>query len=154
MDILRRACDVLSFSNLEFLFMRSLTYLESIPKLERDLSTLHRSHHGPGLRARDAPPKCANMTARGKGRKRKRGDIGRGAQAQAPNDNDVPASVHVPIFPKLTSLLLEMLDFGDAVPVSGGLYDPVMSTVKRRKASKAPLTTLYIDNCVIREERA
>ena len=77
-------------------------------------------------------------------------------QAYAPNDddNDWPAPVHVPIFPKLTSLLLEMLDFGDAVPVSGGLYDPVMSTVKRRKASKAPLTTLYIDNCVIREERA
>src|SRR5712672_3173628 len=77
-------------------------------------------------------------------------------QAYAPNDddNDWPAPVHVPIFPKLTSLLLEMLYITDAVPGSGVLYDLVMSAVQLRKANKTPLTTLYIDNCVIQEEQA
>jgi hypothetical protein len=131
-------------------------------KLERDLSTLHRSHHGPSLWAWDdrSPAgahatKTANTTARGKGRKRKRGDNGRGAQAQAPDDddNDGPAPVHVPIFPKLTSLLLEMLDFTDAVPGSGVLYDLVLSASSGARRTKTPLTTLCIDDCVIRRNR-
>jgi len=51
-DILRRACDVLPVSNLEFLSIYSPTPNES--KLEKHLSTLHRSHHGQSLRVRDS----------------------------------------------------------------------------------------------------
>jgi len=49
------------------------------------------------------------------------------------------------------SLLLEMLYVSDPVPGLGVLYDLVMSAAQLRKANKTPLTTLCIDNCVIRE---
>jgi len=89
------------------------------------------------------PPKQANTTTCGKGRKRKCGDEGRGAQAQVANndDDDGLAPVHVPIFPKLMFLLLEVLDFSDEVPDSGVLYDLVMGAVQRRKTNKTPVTT-------------
>jgi len=35
------------------------------------------------------------------------------------DDNDRPAPVYVPLFPKLASLLLETLDFTDASAVPG-----------------------------------
>ena len=109
-----------------------------------------------GLLQALTPPKQADATTRGKGGKRKRGDKGAGARAQAPNDidNDGPAPVHVPIFPKLTSLRLKVLDFSDAVPGSGVLYDLVKGAVKRREANNTPLTMLYIDNCVIWKAQA
>jgi len=72
-DILRRACDVLSLSNIEFLSIYFPSCNEFI-NLEQDLSTLHSSHHGQGLRARgrsvscrrSRPPKRPNATTRGK----------------------------------------------------------------------------------------
>jgi len=114
---------------------------------------------GQGFLQALAPPKHANTTVRGKRRKRKRGDDAtRGAETQVPNDdnNHVPAPVpvHVPIFPKLTSLILKALDFSEAVPGSGVVYDLILSAVQRRKATKTPLTTLCIDKCVISTDEA
>jgi len=202
-DILRRACDVLPLSNLEFLSVYFPSSSESINWSEifqhcTEVTTVQVSGHGTiGLLQALTPPKQANTTARGKGRKRKRGDEGRAARAQAANDDDDDddddddndnddndddddddddddndddnddddnddnddnddglAPVHVPIFPKLTSLLLEVLDFSDEVPGSGILYDLVMGAAQRRRANKTPLTTLCIDKCVISKEQA
>jgi len=60
----------------------------------------------------------------------------------------------MPIFPKLTSLLLEMLDFNTEVPAFRFLFDLILSAVRRRKANKTPLTTLCIDRCIITAEEA
>jgi len=161
LDILRRTCDGLPLSNLEFLSISFLSPNQfnwsEIFQHCIEVTTVQVYGRGTiGLLQALTPPKCANTTARGEERKRKRGDNGRGAQAQPENDddNDRLAPVHVPIFPKLTSLLLEFLDFTDAVPGSGVLYDLVLSAVQRRKENTTPLTTLYIDRCVIREEQA
>src|SRR5712672_2656612 len=160
-DILRRTCDVLSLSTIEFLSMHFSTPKQFINCNEifqhcTEVTTVKVSGRGTiGLLQVLTPLNLANTTVHGKPGKSKCGDNGRGAQAHAPNDddNDGPATVHVSIFPKLTSLLLEMLYFTDAVPGSGILYDLVMSAVQLRKANKTPLTTLYIDNCVIPEEQ-
>ena len=164
-DILRRACDVLSLSNLEFLsisFSSSNEFINCSDIFQHCtvVTTVQVSGRGTiGLLQALTPPNLTNTTARGNRGKTKRSDNGRGAQAHAPNDdkNDEPAPVQMPsgpIFPKLTSLRLEMLSFTDAVPGSGVLYDLVMSTVQIRKANKTPLTGLYVYNCVIREEQA
>jgi len=161
-DILRRTCDVLSLSTIEFLSMHFSTPKQFINCNEifqhcTEVTMVKVSGRGTiGLLQVLTPLNLANTTVRGKPGKSKCGDNGRGAQAHALNDddNDGPATVHVSIFPKLTSLLLEMLYFTDAVPGSGVLYDLVMSAVQLRKANKTPLTTLYIDNCVIQEEQA
>jgi len=162
LDILRRACNVLSLSNIEFFSLSSHGPNQVINWSEifqhcTEVTTVKVSGRGTiGLFQALTPPEQANTTTRGKGQKRKRGSKGRGARAQAANDIDShgPGLVHIPIFPKLTSLLLEMLYFSDVAPGSGALYGLVMSAVKRRKANKTPLTTLCIDNCVIREEQA
>jgi len=58
------------------------------------------------------------------------------------------------IVPKLTSLLLEMLDFHKVVLGSGVLFDLVMIAVTRREAEKSPLSTLCITHCIISKEEA
>jgi len=164
-DILRRACTVLSLSNVEFLSVDSLTPNQFINWNEifrhcTEVTTVQVYGCGTmGLLQALTQPKLANTTFRGKGAKRKHGDNDRGAGAQGPDDddNDGPAPVHVPIFPKLTSLSLESLNFTDRVFVGDGwgdLSDLALSAVQWRKANKTPLTTLCIDNCVISEEQA
>jgi len=161
-DILGRAYDMLSLSSVEFLSMHSLTSNQSMDWSEifrhcTEVTTLRVSGWGAiGLLQVLTPPNFADATIRRKGGKRKRGDNGRGSRAQVP-DNDHsrgPITAHVPIFPKLTSLLLETLDFTDAVFGSGVMYDLVLSAVQWRKANKTLLTALCIDNCVISEEQA
>jgi hypothetical protein len=87
---------------------------------------------------------------------RKCGDNSGGVQLQVQNDdeNDGPAPVRVPIFPKLTSLTLDSLDFNDVVPGSGVLFDLIVNALWRRKVNNTPLTTLSIDDCVISEKQA
>jgi len=146
-DILRRSCNLLFLSNIEFLSI-SCDILDSSINWSKvfqhctEVTTV--KVYGCGtigfLQALTASNR-ADTTACGKGGKKKRSNNGRDAQAQA-------------IFPKLTSLLLEMLDFTDVVPGSGVLYDLVMSAVKRRKAIQTPLTALCIDSCVISERQA
>ena len=151
-DILRRACDVLSLSNLEFLSMYSPNpnqfdnWSETFQHCT-EVTTIQVSGSGTiGLLQALKPSKSANMTAHGKGRKREYGNNGRGAQSQVPDD--------VPIFPKLTSLVLESLKFTDAVAGSGVLFHLVLGAVQRRLTYETPLTMLCINRCVIREKQA
>jgi len=145
-DILRRACNVLSLSNLEFL---SFSYVhDTNPVINwseifqhcTEVTTVQVNGRGTiGLLQALTQPKRAN-------------DNGRGGQVQAANDNDnhAPAPVHVPIFPKLTSLRLKSLDFSN----SGVMFDLVINVIQQRKVNKAPLTTLCIEKCVIGENQA
>ncbi|KAI0290891.1 hypothetical protein BC826DRAFT_1024757, partial [Russula brevipes] len=57
------------------------------------------------------------------------------------------------IFPRLTSLFLMRLDFGEPTH-SPGVYDVLSTMLRRRKACKVPLKTLGIDRCIITTDRA
>jgi len=165
-DILRRACDMPSLSNLDFLSIyfadpNQLININWRAIFQHCTAVTTVQFHGRGtigLLEALTPPKRANTMARGKRGKWKRGDRGRGSRAQVlddDNDDDHgPASAHVPIFPKLTALMLKTLDFTDAVPGSGDLYDLILSAVQRRKVNKRPLTTLCIANCLISPDEA
>jgi len=162
-DILRRVCGALSLSTLKFLFIYlpdpnpfiNINWSEMFQDCTAVTTVQVHGRWTIGLLEALTPPKRANTTARGIRGKRKRGDKGRGARAQVPDDdNDGPAPAHVPIFPKLRSLMLKGLDFSDAVPGSGDLYDLILSAVQRRKVNKRPLTTLCITNCVISADQA
>jgi len=160
LDILRRACNVLCLSNLEFLSMwtshpNQFINWSEIFQHRTEVTMVDVYGCGTiGLLQALTPPKRADTVARG--RDRKCGNNGRGAPAPAPNDNDshAPARVYVPIFPKLTSLRLQSLNFNDLVPGSGVLFNLVLNAVQRRKVNKTPLTTLCIEACVIRGKQA
>jgi len=164
MDILRRACDVLSLSNLEFLSLSSPSQNQFIDwnkifQHYTEVTTVRLNGCGTiGVLQALTSPEPANTTAGGNGGKCKRGDDANGAWARAPdnddNDNHGPAPVHMPPFPKLTSLLLKELDFSNTVPGWDDLYDLIVSMVEQREATKTPLKTLCIERCVISADEA
>jgi len=99
LDILRRACNVLSLSNIEFFSLSShgpnqvINWSEIFQHCTEVTTVQIDGGTATDLLQALMPPKRAN-------------DDGRGAEALAPNDNDnhAPALVHVLMFPKLTSL--------------------------------------------------
>jgi len=151
--ILRRACETLPLSKLEFLSISSHVMTQPISWGEvfqrlTEVTTVKLYGHGTiSLLQAITPP-------RGKGRKRGRGDNCRGPQWQTPNNNSLSALVLMPIFPKLTSLLLEKLDFTHVVPGSGVLYDLILNAVKRRRAKKPLVSAMCITRCAISAEEA
>jgi len=159
---LRRACEVLSFSKLEFLSIFSLVTTRPVNWGEvfrhcTEVTTVQVAGHGmASLLEFLAPPQRYS----GKGRKRRRGDNGGGTAKQASHDNNnnnnnsESSPMWVPIFPKLTSLLLERLDFNIEVLGLDIVFDVILRIVRRRKAKKTPLTTLCIDRCIITAEEA
>jgi len=155
---LKRACEVLPLSKVEFLSIFSLAKAPRVNWGEvfrhlTEITTVRLDGHGT---TNLLPALTLPQSSRGKGRKRRRADNNKGVRARAPDedDNHGPAAIHVPIFPKLTSLLLELQDFNDMVPGSGVLFDLILSIVKLRKAKKTPLSRLCITDCVINEEQA
>jgi len=158
--ILRRASEVLPLSKLEFLSVFSPVMTQTINWGEvfrqcTEVTTVQVHGYGTtGILQGLTPP----QRSRGQECKRGRTDNGRGPRGRASNHNSNDSSgsapVQVPIFPKLTSLLLEMLDFNDMVPGSGILHDLILSVVKQRKARKTPLSRLCITHCVISVEEA
>ena len=155
-DTLRRLCSTLPIQNLEFLSIsapdadQSVNWYELFQDCKR-VTTIQASGCGTnGLTRSLAPPESTNATSRSKGKRGRRDK--RLSQTQATND---VADAHAPAtpFPKLTTLLLEDLDF-DADMLHGGvLYDILANTLWRRKDSYMPLKTLRIDRCVISVER-
>ena len=95
--------------------------------------------------------------ARGKGGKRKRGDDGRGTWALvfADDENDAPGRVHVPSFPKLTSLLLVSIYFADAVPCAQtSCTTSRTSGAKRTRRHRASTTAQSVRNRQRRSRRS
>jgi len=130
--ILRRACDVLPLSKLEYLSIFSserahskLVNWSEVFRHFTEVTTVQVSGRGSVilLQALTLPRR-----SRGKGHKTRRIDNGRGA------------GVQVPIFPKLTSLLLARLNFSDVVPGLGVLHDLVLTATLWRKAKKSSPT--------------
>jgi len=151
--ILRQACEVLPLSKLESLFLSMLSpaRTQSVNWSEvfrhcTEVTTVQVYGYGTlGLLQALTPPHGSR-------------DNDEGTQEQASdndnNNNSVSAPMQVPIFPKLTSLLLESLNFIALVPNSGILYDIVLSVVNLRKAEKTPLSMLRITHCTIGVEEA
>jgi hypothetical protein len=126
-DILERACSTLPISNLEFL---SICAPHAIPV----------ANWG-GLFQR-----CTELgTIRACGH-------GTSTLLRA---LDPPKGAILPIFPKLTTLFLRKLDFSQAVPNEGSLYDVLSRALQwRRTHGELPLKRLGIDRSIISAEHA
>ncbi|KAI9448982.1 hypothetical protein BJY52DRAFT_1156139 [Lactarius psammicola] len=153
--ILERACTILPIAELEFLSisapdsLHSLNWGELFQKCAK-VTTIEASGHGTSnlLRTITPPRAPSKQSNNGKGKKNKRGK--RDVPSQAVDN----APVCVPIFPKLTSLLVKKFDFSELVPHSGVVYDVLMTAIRRRKSHKIPLKMLSIDRSILSEKRA
>ena len=156
-DILRRLCNILTISNLEFLSIsapdvgQSVDWYELFQHCVKVTTIQARGRGTNGLVRSLAPPKSTNAPPRSKGKKGRRDNIH--TQTQATNG---VAGAHAPTtpFPKLTSLLLENLDFGANMLQGGIFHDALTNTLRRRKENYAQLMTLSVDRCVISIKRA
>ena len=155
-DILEGVFNVLPISNLESLsisvpdFTPPVNWYELSQRCER-VTTIQASRRGTsGLLRSLAPLKLTKTTSSSKGKKGR--CINRTTQLQGGIDT---ASKHVPItpFPKLTSLLLENLDFALAMDQYGVLYYVLAYVLRRRRAYNTPLNMLGVDHCVITSDR-
>jgi hypothetical protein len=149
---------MLPISNIEFLsisapdVVRPVNWGELFQRCAK-LTTIEASGRGTiGLLKELTPPKPKKATSRGKGRKRKLDN--RGFPVPAPSGHSATADTPMPIFPRLTSLFLMRLDFGEPAHCPGVLYDTLSTTLRRRKACKVPLKMLGIDHCIITTNRA
>jgi len=144
-DIFGQLCSMLAISNLKYLSISSCDELQGTNWYElfqacKKVTTIKAEGFGASDLLRSlAPPKSTNVTGR---------HDDRATQTQVTSSIGVDAAPTSP-FPKLTSLLLENLDFDEAVPTSGVLYEVFVDTLRRRKENKTPLKTLYIDRCGI-----
>ena len=157
-DILRRLCSMLTISNLEFLSISAPDVGQSVDWFElfqhcKKVTTIQARGRGTnGLMPSLAPPKSTNANPpRVKGKKGRRDN----GQTRTQATNSV-AGAHAPAtpFPKLTSLMLENLDFGAHLLRGGVLYDVLANTLRRRKENHMQLKTLSVDRCVISIKRA
>jgi len=156
-DILEGVFSMLPISNLESLsislpaFVPSVNWYELYQRCER-VTTIRASGRGTsGLLRSLAPLKLTKTTS---GSKAKKGRcVNRATRLQRAIDT---AGGHAAItpFPKLTSLLLENLDFGFAMDQYGDLYDVFAYVLRRRRANNTSLNMLEIDHCVITPDRA
>ena len=154
---LRQLCSMLPISNLEFLSIsapyanQSVNWYELFQHCKRVTTIQARGDGTNGLMGSLAPPESTNATSRGKWEGGRHDN--RFTQTQATND---VAGAHAPAtpFPKLTSLLLEDLDFGAHLFHSGILYEVLANTLRRRKENNMTLKTLRVDRCVIIIKRA
>jgi hypothetical protein len=150
---------MLPISNIEFLSIsapnmdRSVNWGELFQRCGK-LTTIEVNGDGSsGLLKELAPPKPKKTPSSGKGRKRKLGT--RAVPAPAPSSNATTADTPVPIFPKLTSLSLRNLDFGDELGDRPAvLFDSLSTALRRRRACKVPLKMLGIDHCIVTTNRA
>ena len=144
-NIFGQLCSMLAISNLQSLSISSCDDLRDTDWYElfqhcNKITTIQAKWFGAiDLLRSLTPPKSANMIGRHDDRATQTqvtSAIGAGAASTSP-------------FPKLTSLLLEALDFDEIVSASGNLYDVFADTLRRRKENNTPLKALYIDHCVI-----
>ncbi|KAI0290882.1 hypothetical protein BC826DRAFT_517418 [Russula brevipes] len=156
-DILGRVCSTLPISNIEFLsisahdVVRPVNWGELFQSCAK-LTSIQASGQGTiGLLKELTPPKPKKATSRGKGRKRQLDN--KGFPVPAPSGHSATVDTAMPIFPRLTSLFLMWLDFGEPAHPPG-VYDVLSTMLRRRKACKVPLKRLSIDRCTITTNRA
>lgn len=148
-DFLGQLCSVLAISNLRSLSISSCDELRGSSWYEliqhcKKITTIQANGYGTyNLLGSLAPPKSTNVTGR---------HDDRATQTQVTSTIGVDAAPTSP-FPKLTSLLLENLDFNEDASTFGDRYDVFVDALLRRKENKTPLKMLYIDRCVISTQR-
>jgi hypothetical protein len=164
-------CKILPISNLEFLSISSSDTIQSMGvdwyqlfQRCKKVTMIRASGRGTsGLLQSLAPPTPANTPSGRKGKKRKWKRDNRATQGQGQAANNAAggsrATTTATPFPKLTSLLLENLNFNIAVPYfvtgTGMLGDTLINILRRRRTdSKTPVKTLTVDHCVITASRA
>jgi len=161
-DILGQVCSILPISNIEFLSIRAPNKVRSVnwgDLFQRcaKLTTIEVNGHGASFLLKElAPPEPKKVPPGEKSRKRKLDDRGVPVPVPVPasSSHTVTADTPVPIFPKLTSLLLTNLEFCEPAHLPGTLYDVLSTTLQRRRAFKVPLKMLRINDCSIATKRA
>jgi hypothetical protein len=157
-DFLERVCKMLPISNVDFLSIAatdidddSVNWVELFKRLTKVTTIQVIGRATTSLVRALTTPKAANTKPNGKGKKKRRDnrDI-----TQARSTSGAPADAPT-IFPKLTSMALNTLDFNEGPHPSGILFNVVERGLQQRKAAnKAPMKELRIDNCVITAKRA
>jgi hypothetical protein len=140
-DILGQVCSILPVSNVEFLSISApmdnpFVNWHGLFQYCTEVTTIHVRGHGTRDLLLYLAPNLANTPS---GRK--------GTKGKSKHDNKV--SWATTLFPKLTSLLLQDLDFDIAVPYSGVLYDVLVNALRWRETNMSLVKTLTIDSCVI-----
>ena len=136
---------MLPISNLEFLSINTHDTSSSIKSAElfkqyTNVPTIQAIGRGTSGFIRDLTPPNTK-----KGKRKRRDDSGTSA---------VPAPGPI-IFPSLTSLLLENLNFNERNSQSGVLYNVLANGRRRRNSTyNVPMRELRVDHCVISVERA
>jgi hypothetical protein len=155
--ILEDVFNMLPISNVEFLsisisaFNPSVSWSELSQRCEK-VTTIQASGRGTGGFLRSlAPLKPTETISSSKGKKEK---CANGATQTQGVINITGAHARSTPFPKLTSLLLENLDFGLDLAQYGVLYDVFSYVLRRRRANNTPLNMLGVDHCVITPDRA
>jgi hypothetical protein len=144
-EILERACKMLPISDLEFLSISTPDTRSSINWAElfkrcTNVTTIQAIGRGSSGFIRDLTPPNTK-----KGKKKKRNGNGTSA---------IPAPGPI-IFPNLTSLLLEHLDFTETKSRSGVLYDVLANGLRQRNSTyHMPIRKIHVDHCVIPVKRA
>ncbi|KAI0289299.1 hypothetical protein BC826DRAFT_1107158 [Russula brevipes] len=159
-DILGQVCSMLPISNIEFLFIRAqapemdpnLNWGELFQRCAK-LTTIEANGQGASRLLKElAPPKPEKAPSSEEGRKRKLDN--RAVPAPASSSQTATADIPVPIFPKLTSLILKNLDFSESAHHRDVLYGVLSTMLRRRMACEVPLKMLRMDHCFITADRA
>jgi F-box-like len=152
---LERICDMLPIAEVESLFIsapraaRAVYWGGLFRRCEKITTIEARGHGSTTLLLALTQPKPVSATSGGKGRWRRQCD--REAQAQGVDDTAAHA---LPLFPKLTTLVLRELDFSQYVPSCGDSYDILTNLLRWRKSHNVALKSLIIKDSVIPANRA
>ena len=156
-DILEDVFSMLPISEITLL---SISIPASIPSVAwfklsqrcEKVTTIRASGRGTSGLLRSLSPRIpGHTTSSSKGKKVKYLNRATGAQRVIKNTG---AHAHTTPFPKLTSLLLENVDFGHAISRRRVLYDFFTLVLIERKWTHKRLSVLGVDRCVITLDRA
>jgi len=156
-DILEDVFSMLPISNTEFFsisvpaFVPSVNWYELSQRCEK-VTTIRASGGGTSGLLRSLAP--LNPTQTTSGSKGEKGRCVNGATRLHKAINTAGGHASITPFPKLTSLLLENLDFNLAMDQHGVLYHVIAYVLRRRKENNTPLNLLGVDHCVITPDRA
>jgi len=156
-DILEDVFSMLPISNIEFLsisvpaFVPYVNWYELSQRCEK-VTTIRASGGGTSGLLRSLAP--LNPTQTTSGSKGEKGRCVKGATRLHEAINTAGGHAAITPFPKLTSLLLENLDFNLAMDQYGVLYHVIAYVLRRRKENNTPLNMLGVDHCVITPDRA
>ena len=149
---LGQLCSMLSILNLKFLSISVPDPVCSIDWFElfqhcKKITTIQLK--GPGTRGLLHSLACPKPTNAISSRGEKSGD--RDDRITQPQATSSAAGAHAapPPFPKLRALLLEDLQFGEALPHLSVLYNVLAYLLRRRKEDETPLSKLCVYRCVI-----